>query len=62
VIVYVIVTLKLLDISNCLCECYIKERQRYQFVYANVTSKLLDIANCLWECYIEVIRYSKLFM
>jgi hypothetical protein len=62
VIVYVIVTLKLLDISNCLCECYIKERQRYQFVYANVTSKLeiyrivyvtvtsklLDIANWLY--------------
>jgi hypothetical protein len=56
------VTSKLLDIANCLCECYIKERQRYQFVYANVTSKLeiyrivyvtvtsklLDIANWLY--------------
>jgi hypothetical protein len=56
-------------ITNCLCKCYIEERQIYQIVYVNVTSKRgrdiklfvrsshrrgeAEISNCLCNCYIK---------
>jgi hypothetical protein len=47
------------EISNCLCDCYIEERQGYQTVYVNVTR----ISNCLCECYIkERQRYQIVYV
>jgi hypothetical protein len=51
------VTSKLLNIANCLCECYIEERQRYQIVYVNVTSKLEKYQNV----YVNVTSKLKIY-